>query len=42
MASVYEKVSEERRPIGELLPRSAPAVEAVAELWKRIEKVLAK
>ena len=42
MASAYEKVSEERRPIGELLPRSSPQVQAVADLWQRIEKVLAK
>ena len=42
MASAYEKMSEERKPIGELLPRSALAVEAVAELWRRLEKVLAK
>jgi hypothetical protein len=42
MASAYEKMSEERKPIGELMPRSAPAVEAVAQLWQRIEKALAK
>jgi cellulose biosynthesis protein BcsQ len=42
MASAYEKMSEERKPIGALLPRSAPAVEAVASLWRRLEKVLAK
>jgi chromosome partitioning protein len=42
MASAYEKMSEEQKPIGELLPRSAPAVEAVAQLWRRIEKALAK
>jgi chromosome partitioning protein len=42
MASAYEKMSEERKPIGELLPRSAPAVEAIAVLWRRIEKALAK
>ncbi len=42
MASAYEKMSEERAPIGELFPRSSPAVEAVAELWRRIEKELAK
>ncbi len=42
MASAYEKVSEERKPIGELLPRSSTLVEAVAELWRRLEKVLAK
>jgi len=42
MASAYEKVSDERRPIGELLPRSSPPVEAIADLWRRLEKVLAK
>lgn len=42
MASAYEKMSEARAPIGELFPRSSPAVEAVAELWRRIEKELAK
>jgi hypothetical protein len=42
MASAYEKVSDERKPIGELLPRSSPAVEAIAELWRRLEKVLTK
>jgi cellulose biosynthesis protein BcsQ len=42
MASAYEKMSEERKPIGELLPRSAPAVEAVAQLWRRVERALAK
>jgi len=42
MASAYEKVSEERRPIGELLPRSSPQVEAIADLWRRLEKALAK
>jgi chromosome partitioning protein len=41
MASAYEKVSEERRPIGEFMPRSSPTVQAIAELWQRIEKVLA-
>lgn len=41
MASAYEKMSEEKKPIGELLPRSSPPVEAVAELWRRIEKALA-
>lgn len=42
MASAYEKMSEERKPIGEILPRSSPPVEAVASLWRRVEKVLAK
>jgi cellulose biosynthesis protein BcsQ len=41
MASAYEKVSEERRPIGEFMPRSSPAVQAIADLWQRIETVLA-
>lgn len=42
MASAYEKMSEARAPIGELFSRSSPAVEAVADLWQRIEKELAK
>ncbi len=42
MASAFEKMSEERKPIGYILPQSSPHVEAVAELWRRIEKVLAK
>jgi len=42
MASAYEKMSEERAPIGELMPRSSMPVEAVAEVWRRIEKALAK
>jgi cellulose biosynthesis protein BcsQ len=41
MASAYEKMSEEGKPIGEILPRSSPPVQAVAELWQRLEKVLA-
>lgn len=41
MASAFEKMSEERKPIGELLPRSAPPVEAIAALWRRVEKALA-
>jgi cellulose biosynthesis protein BcsQ len=40
MASAYERVSQERAPIGELMPRSSPPVEAVADLWRRIEKAL--
>ena len=42
MASAYERMSEERAPIGQLLPRSAQPVEAVADVWRRIEKALAK
>ena len=40
MASAYEKTSEERRPIGEIMPRSSAPVEAVTELWRRLEKAL--
>jgi len=42
MASAYEKMGEERKPIGELMPRSSPSVEAVALVWRRIEKALTK
>lgn len=42
MASAYERMSDLRAPIGEIMPRSAPTVEAIAQLWRRIEKVLAK
>lgn len=42
MASAYERMSEERAPIGALMGRSAMPVEAVAELWRRLEKVMAK
>jgi cellulose biosynthesis protein BcsQ len=41
MASAYERVSEERAPIGELMPRNSVPVEAIALLWRRIEKALA-
>jgi hypothetical protein len=40
MASAYERVSQERAPIGELLPTTAPPVQAIADLWRRIEKAL--
>ena len=42
MASAYERMSEMRSPIGEIMPFSSPSVEAVVKLWRRIEKVLAK
>ncbi len=42
MASAYERMSEERAPVGALMGRSAMPVEAVAELWRRLEKVMAK
>lgn len=41
MASAYERVSSERAPIGALLPRTSAPVEAIAQLWRRIEKSLA-
>jgi chromosome partitioning protein len=40
MASAYERVGQERAPVGALLPRSSPAVQAVADLWGRLEKAL--
>jgi chromosome partitioning protein len=40
MASAYERVSQERAPVGELLPRTSPPVQAVTDLWRRIEKAL--
>jgi chromosome partitioning protein len=42
MASAYERMSDLRAPIGEIMPRSSPPVEAVAALWRRIERALAK
>ena len=42
MASAYERMSEERMPIGGLMPRKSPQVQAVASLWKRLEKALSK
>ncbi|HJP69476.1 MAG TPA: ParA family protein [Sphingomicrobium sp.] len=41
MASAYERVSTEQAPIGALLPRKSSPVEAIAQLWRRIEKALA-
>lgn len=40
MASAYERVSSEQAPIGELMPLSSPAVQAIARLWQRIERAL--
>jgi cellulose biosynthesis protein BcsQ len=42
MASAYERMSQDRKAIGEILPRSAAPVKAVAALWQRVEKALAK
>ncbi|HEV2593989.1 MAG TPA: ParA family protein [Sphingomicrobium sp.] len=40
MASAYERVSDERAPVGELLPLASPPVAAIALLWRRIESAL--
>lgn len=40
MASAYERMSEQRAPVGDILPMSAPA-QAIAHLWRRIEMTLA-
>ena len=40
MASAYERVSTDRAPIGALLPRKSLPVDAIAQLWRRIEKAL--
>jgi chromosome partitioning protein len=40
MASAYERVSEQRMPIGELMPRRSRPVEAIEVLWRRLEKAL--
>lgn len=40
MASAYETMTERRAPLGSYAPRSLPAVQAVAELWRRVEKAL--
>ncbi len=42
MASAYERVSDERAPIGELMPRNSMPVEAIAVLWRRIERALSR
>lgn len=38
MASAFEQMSEKRLPIGEFHPRSSPPVEAIANLWQRIDR----
>lgn len=42
MASAYERMSDLRAPVGEIMPRTSPSVEAIVQLWRRIEKALAK
>lgn len=41
MASAYETMTERRAPLGSYAPRGSLAVEAVAQLWRRIEQALA-
>ena len=40
MASAYERVSQECAPVCALLPSSSAAVQAVADLWRRLENAL--
>ena len=40
MLSAYERVSEERAPIGVLMPLTSPPVRAVADLWRRVESAV--
>lgn len=42
MASAYERMSEERAPIGALMPRHSAAVKSIASLWRRIEDAVAE
>ncbi|QIK95224.1 ParA family protein [Sphingomonas sp. HDW15A] len=42
MASAYERMSEERMPVGELMSRASPPVQAIVDVWKRIEKALGR
>ena len=42
MSSAYERMSELRAPIGEILPRSSAPVEAVVALWRRLRKAAGK
>jgi chromosome partitioning protein len=42
MASAYEAMTERRAPLGAYAPRQSPGVEAVAELWRRVERSLAE
>lgn len=41
MASAYETMTDRRAPLGSYAPRNSLAVEAVADLWRRVEKALA-
>ncbi|MBA3055806.1 MAG: ParA family protein [Sphingomonadales bacterium] len=41
MASAFEAMTERRAPLGALLGRKSPGVQAVAQVWSAIEQVLA-
>lgn len=41
MASAFEAMTARRAPIGAFSPRTAPGVEAVAAVWRRVESALA-
>lgn len=41
MASAYEGMTDRRAPLGTYAARTLPAVEAVADLWRRVERALA-
>lgn len=40
MASAFERMSEERRPVGEFMPPDSGPVRAISILWSRIERAL--
>lgn len=40
MASAFERMSEERMPVGEFMPPDSGAVRAIGSLWSRIEQAL--
>lgn len=42
MASIFEAMTDRRAPVGAFARRGSPAVEAVADLWRRVEQVLVR
>ena len=40
MSSAYETMTDRRAPLGSYAPRSLPAVEAVTDLWRKVEAAL--
>lgn len=40
MSSAFERVSDERQPVGALLPANAPAVARIVDLWRRLDQAL--